>query len=83
MTIKQYLIEEIEVLLQFPLNITQAGIKVHHNARQEMIDATENLYKKGLISQHDGGYLTDLGYEAAEHLQHALQIIRSESSEIA
>jgi uncharacterized protein (TIGR02647 family) len=48
-----------------------------------MIDATENLYKKGLISQHDGGYLTDLGYEAAEHLQHALQIICSESSEIA
>jgi len=77
MTIKQHLIDEIEVLLQFPLDSTQAGIKIHNSAKQGLIDAAQNLFEKGLITQHDGGYLTDLGYESAEHLQHALRIISS------
>ncbi|WP_438969616.1 TIGR02647 family protein [Methylophaga sp.] len=77
MTIKQKLIDEIEVLLQFPLDSTQAGIKIHNSAKEELISAAQILFEKGLITQHDGGYLTDLGYEAAEHLQHALRIITS------
>jgi len=77
MTIKQHLIDEIEVLLQFPLDSTQAGIKIHHTAKDGLIHAAQNLFEKGLITQQDGGYLTDLGYEAAEHLQHALRIISS------
>ncbi|EEF80062.1 DNA-binding protein inhibitor Id-2-related protein [Methylophaga thiooxydans] len=77
MTIKQHLIDEIEVLLQFPLDSTQAGIKIHNTAKEGLINAAQNLFEKGLITQHDGGYLTDLGYEAAEHLQHALRIITS------
>ena len=77
MTIKTALIDELEVLLQFPLDSTQAGIKIHHNAREGLIDAAAKLHDKGLISQSDGGYLTDLGYEAAEHLQHALRIMTS------
>lgn len=77
MTIKQHLIDEVEVLLQFPLDSTQAGIKIHHTAKDGLINAAQNLFEKGLITQQDGGYLTDLGYEAAEHLQHALRIISS------
>lgn len=77
MTIKQNLIDELEVLLQFPLDSTQTGIKIHHDARDGLVDAAKNLFDKGLISQEDGGYLTDLGYEAAEHLQHALRIMTS------
>lgn len=77
MSIKPALIDELEVLLQFPLDSTQAGIKIHHTAREGMIDAAQRLFEKGLISQEDGGYLTDLGYEAAEHLQHALRIMTS------
>ena len=77
MTIKTALIDELEVLLQFPLDSTQAGIKIHHTAREGLIDAASKLHDKGLISQQDGGYLTDLGYEAAEHLQHALRIMTS------
>jgi uncharacterized protein (TIGR02647 family) len=77
MTIKQALIDEIEVLLQFPLDSTQAGIKIHHTAKEGLIQAAQNLFEKGLITQQDGGYLTDLGYEAAEHLQHALRIVSS------
>ena len=77
MSIKQPLIDQLEVLLQFPLDSTQAGIKIHHTAREGLIDAAHQLFEKGLISQEDGGYLTDLGYEAAEHLQHALRIMTS------
>lgn len=77
MSIKPGLIDELEVLLQFPLDSTQAGIKIHHTAREGVIDAAQRLFEKGLISQQDGGYLTDLGYEAAEHLQHALRIMTS------
>ena len=34
-----------------------------------MIAAAEKLHTKGLITQKDGGYLTDLGRKAAEHTQ--------------
>lgn len=77
MTIKQELIDEIEVLLRYNLDTTQEGIKVHHTARQGLISATERLFEKGLISQQDGGYLTDLGHEAAEHTQSALRLLSS------
>ena len=75
MTIKQELIDEIEVLLRYNLDTTQEGIKVHISARQGLRDASERLFEKGLISQKDGGYLTDLGHEAAEHTQAALRLL--------
>jgi uncharacterized protein (TIGR02647 family) len=75
MTIKQELIDEIEVLLRYNLDTTQEGIKVHQDARQGLIDASERLFNKGLVSQKDGGYLTDLGHEAAEHTQAALRLL--------
>jgi uncharacterized protein (TIGR02647 family) len=75
MSIKQKLIDEIEILLQFNLDTTQEGIKVHHDARQGLIDACERLYQKGLITQIDGGYLTDLGHETAEHIQVAMRLL--------
>jgi uncharacterized protein (TIGR02647 family) len=75
MTIKQELIDEIEVLLRYNLDTTQEGIKVHNTARQGLVEASERLFKKGLVSQKDGGYLTDLGHEAAEHTQAALRLL--------
>jgi len=77
MAIKQQLVDEIEVLLQYNLNTTQEGIKVHHTAREELLSATQRLFDKGFIDQHDGGYLTDLGHEAAEHIQQALTLLTS------
>jgi len=77
MTIKQELIDEIEVLLHYNLNTTQEGIKVHHTARPELLNAAERLHNKGLTDQDDGGYLTDLGHEAAEHIQNALTLLTS------
>lgn len=77
MTIKQELVDEIELLLRYNLDSTQEGIKVHHSAREGLVSAIERLYKKGLVDSKDGGYLTDLGHETAEHTQAALRILTS------
>ncbi len=71
------LIEELTVLSMFDLANHQAGLKIHHSAEPIIIAAAERLHSKGLISQKDGGYLTHLGIEAAEHAQSALNILGS------
>jgi uncharacterized protein (TIGR02647 family) len=62
-------IEELNLLLQFDNTTLEHGIKVHSSARQEVISACRNLFDKGLVSQPDGGYLTDAGIEALAHVQ--------------
>jgi uncharacterized protein (TIGR02647 family) len=61
------LLQEINVLKMFDLTSSQLGIKVHHDAEPEAVKATQRLFDKGLITQVDGGYLTGLGRDAAEH----------------
>lgn len=68
--------QEVNILIQFNLSSMQEGIKVHSDADPKMIEAAKRLYDKGLITQHDGGYLTSLGHTAAEHAQ-ALKTILS------
>ncbi len=63
------LTQELNVLGKFNLRNEQDGIKIHHNAAPEIIEAAKRLHDKGLITQCDGGYLTDLGRRAAEHTQ--------------
>lgn len=63
------LLQELDVLLRFDLANGQHGIKVHKNADSGVIDATRRLHEKGLLTQVDGGYLTGLGRDAAEHAQ--------------
>ena len=77
MPIQQALVDEIELLLRYNLDSTQEGIKVHHTAREGLVDAIKRLYEKGLVDSEDGGYLTDLGHEVAEHTQAALRILTS------
>lgn len=71
------LIEELEILSHYDVSTTFAGIKVHNTADAATIAATERLFNKGLVTQIDGGYLTPLGMEAAEHLQNMLTIVKS------
>jgi uncharacterized protein (TIGR02647 family) len=77
MVLTDELIEEIKILMHYNLSSIQEGIKVHGSAKPEVISATERLFEKGLVSQSDGGYLTDLGVEAAEHAQAVLTILMS------
>ena len=69
------IVEELNILARFNLDTMQEGIKVHSSAEAGVIAATERLFDKGLISQADGGYLTDLGRTAAEHVQDLLRIL--------
>ncbi len=61
--------EELNLLLQFDSSTMRTGIKVHSSARAEVVNACCSLFSKGLISQRDGGYLTDEGIEALSHAQ--------------
>lgn len=69
------LVAELEILALFNLANTQEGLKVHQVAAPQAIEATQRLHDKGLITQADGGYLTSLGLEAAEHAQSLLTIL--------
>lgn len=62
-------IAEIEVLMLFDLSTTLEGVKIHTTADPDIISAAKRLFEKGFITQKDGGYLTSLGSEAAEHAQ--------------
>jgi len=72
-------LSELNLLARFSPSSLQAGIKVHsHEAPPEMVTAAKRLYEKGIITQPDGGYLTDLGVETLEHTQRLLGILTSE-----
>lgn len=73
---RQLHVDQIEVLLHFNVDNTLQGIKIHHDAREGLIEAAQHLFSLGLITESDGGYLTDLGHEAADHLHQALHIMK-------
>ncbi len=68
-------IEELNVLLHFNMDSALKGIKVHKSARPEMIDAIKRLYEKGMLTQVDGGYLTELGQKTTDHTQALLTLL--------
>lgn len=69
------LVHELNTLVRFDLDTGQLGIKVHKTADPEVIAAVSRLHAKGLITQADGGYLTSLGRDAAEHAQTTLGLL--------
>jgi uncharacterized protein (TIGR02647 family) len=75
MTYTVDLVDELNTLIRFDLETGQQGIKVHKTADTQVISAVQRLHAKGLITQADGGYLTRLGREAAEHAQTMLGLL--------
>jgi len=73
------LVHELNTLIRFDLATNQQGVKVHKTADAAVIAATQRLHGKGLLTLPDGGYLTSLGREAAEHAHAALSILTSGS----
>lgn len=69
------LVDEVNILVRYNLSTTLEGIKIHKNADPAVIAATQRLYRKGMITQEDGGYLTLLGRETAEHAQTVLDLL--------
>lgn len=77
------LVHELNTLIRFDLETSQQGIKVHKNADPDVIAATRRLHEKGLLTLADGGYLTGLGRDAAEHAQALLTILTSSTGTTA
>lgn len=77
MNYSQDLVDELNALLRYDLTTLQQGVKVHKTADANVIATVARLYDKGLITEVDGGYLTDLGREVAEHAMMALTILTS------
>ena len=61
------LTQELNLILKFPNKSLMQGLKIHNDADPDMIAAAQRLYDKGIVSQPDGGYLTNLGHDLAEH----------------
>lgn len=73
-------IAELNVLMLFKTPSGLEGIKIHKTADAAVISAARQLYDGGFISQVDGGYLTPLGVQAAEHA-HALFLMFNSGSD--
>ena len=76
----QDMLDELNLLLKFPNDSLLQGLKIHHDASQTMVNAAARLYAKGLITQSDGGYLTDLGIDLADHARHIQSALCSRKS---
>ena len=51
------------------------GLKIHHDADEILVKSARSLFDKGMVSQTDGGYLTDSGREMVEHLHTVLDTL--------
>jgi uncharacterized protein (TIGR02647 family) len=60
------LIEELDLLMRLHLNSSSEGISISSTADTAVVAAAKRLFQKGLVSQEDGGHLTDAGSEAAD-----------------
>jgi uncharacterized protein (TIGR02647 family) len=69
MPFNKELTEELNLILKFPNKSLMQGLKIHHDADPSVVAAAKRLHDKGIVTQDDGGYLTDLGHDLAEHAQ--------------
>ena len=74
-TLTPELVAELNFLAHYDLGTMQEGIKVHKDADPAVIASAQRLFDKKLVTQPDGGYMTALGREVAEHLQATLTIL--------
>jgi len=79
MELNEDFIADVEFLNLFELDSSQAGLKIHHEAAPERIASAKRLFDSKLTTNVDGGYLTPLGVQAAEHAQALVRILYSTS----
>ena len=68
---------ELQLLLLYHSSASLEGIKIHKTAEPSIIAAAQRLFESGFITQVDGGYLTTLGSEAADHAQSLLVMLNA------
>ena len=79
MNLNQEFLEEVELLNLFDLHSSLEGLKIHQEAAPERIAAAKRLFEKNIVTLKDGGFLTSLGVEAAEHAQALVTMLRIKS----
>ena len=70
-------LSELKVLMLFNSPTSLEGIKIHKSAAPDLIAAAQHLHSDGFITQIDGGYLTQLGIETAEHAHSLFYLLNS------
>ena len=70
-------LSELKVLMLFNSSTSLEGIKIHKSAAPDLIAAAQHLHSGGFITQVDGGYLTQLGIETAEHAHSLFYLLNS------
>ncbi len=70
-------LSELKVLMLFNSPTSLEGIKIHKSAAPDLITAAQHLHSGGFITQVDGGYLTQLGIETAEHAHSLFYLLNS------
>ncbi len=79
MNLNQEFLEEVELLNLFDLHSSLEGLKMQQDAAPERIAAAKRLFEKNIVTLKDGGFLTSLGVEAAEHAQALVTMLRIKS----
>lgn len=72
---------ELDLLMLFKSPSGLEGVKIHKTADESMIAAARQLYQDGFITQVDGGYLTPLGIQAAEHAHSLYDMLNAGGNE--
>lgn len=71
-------IQDISLLTRFDLTNLELGIKLHQDSDPSLRDAAQRLFRKGIITASDGGYLTPFGVSLLEHLNHLTQALHQD-----
>ena len=74
MHIDPELIDELALLRRFSMG-GPVAMDVHDNPDPAIVAAAERMHEKGLITEPDGGELTDSGREAIEHLEKLFNLL--------
>ena len=76
MKLSEEFFADVELLNLFTLENAQTGLKIHHEAAPDRIASAKRLFERDLITQVDGGYLTPLGLQTAEHAQILIRVLQ-------
>ncbi len=79
MALNEDFLADLELLTLFTMDSALAGLKIHHDASPRRIASAKRLFDKDLITQVDGGYLTPLGIQAAEHAHKLIGVLQPEA----
>ncbi len=74
MHIDPELVDELNLLRRFSMG-GPVAMDVHDNPDPAVVAAAQRMHEKGLITQPDGGDLTDNGREAVEHMNRLFNLL--------